>query len=106
MGTKTIYIDADSILRLLTHYSDGDLPLDATLLQAGVSATLGRWMGLLVDSEQWRDWREAKRTVDGGLKPLHIRYEGKKVMIWGDKKQEESPEWREGVEGPRRKRGV
>lgn len=102
MAEKTIYVDAESILQLLTHYSDGDLPLDSRLLQAGVSNVLGRWIGLLVDSEQWRDWREAERTKDGGLRPLHIRYEGKKVMVWGDGAPVEHPEWRDGVEGPKR----
>ena len=100
MAEKTIYIDAESILQLLTHYSEGDLPIEAKLLSAGVSPVLGRWIGLLVDSEQWRDWRGAERTQDGGLRPLHIRYEGKKVMVWGDGKRETPPEWREGVEGP------
>jgi hypothetical protein len=101
MAQKTIYIDAESILQLLTHYSEGDLPLDAKLLTAGVSSYLARWIGLRVDSEQWRDWRTAERTQDGGLRPLHIRYEGKKVLVWGDGSREEHPVWESGVEGPK-----
>ena len=98
MAEKTIFIDAESILQLLTQYSNGDLPLDATLVSAGVSSLLGRWIGLKVDSEQWRDWRGAERTADGGLRPLHIRYEGKKVLVWGDGERQEHPEWRDEFE--------
>jgi hypothetical protein len=95
---RTVYISADSILQLLTHYSEGDLPLDATLKNAGVSQFMNRWIGFWVDSDQWRD---AEGTKDGGLMPLHIRYEGKKVLVWGDIGSPD-PVWRSGIEGPRR----
>ena len=90
-----VEFDAESILRLLTHYSDGELPLDATLKSAGVSKFLGRWIGLNVESKEW----DGKVLPDGGIEPLFIRYEGKKVLIWGDK---QSPMvWQEGVEAPK-----
>lgn len=103
MSQRTIYIDAESILNLLTHYSEGDLPLDAKLLTVGVSSVMGRWIGMLIDSDQWRDWRQSERTTDGGLRPLHIRYEGKKVLVWGDKPAgDNAPAWRDDVEAPKR----
>ena len=100
MAARTIYIDADSILRLLTHYSEGDLPLDATLRSAGVSKLLSRVIGLEVRSDQWRPQRVDDRGPNDMPRPLMIRYEGKKVMVWGDLKDPE-PRWREGVEAPK-----
>ena len=98
MASRTIYIDADSILKLLTHYSDGDVPLDAELQGAGVSRWLGRWIGLVVKSDQWAHDSGAIAN-DGGLKPLHVRYEGKKVLSW---KGGDEPLWVDAPEGPKR----
>lgn len=97
-AARTIYIDANSILRLLTHYSDGSVPLDAELKAAGVSRFLGRWIGLLVASEQWSG--PSVESGDG-LQPLHIRYEGKKVMTWDEAGK--PVEWKEGAETPKRR---
>ena len=88
--------DAESVLRLLCHYTDGAVPLDSVLKSAGVSAVFGRWIGLNVESKEW----SGEEVLGGGLAPLHVRYEGKKVMSWEGKGME--PEWTEGVEAPKR----
>lgn len=77
MPQQRIEFDAESVLRLLTHYSDGELPLDATLRSAGVSQYIQHWLGLNVESESWIETDVST--------PLHIRYEGNKVLVWGDK---------------------
>jgi len=96
LAERQIIIDADSILKLLTHYTEGQVPVDAELKAAGVSKFLGRWIGLVVASEQW----DAQTFPDGSLQPLHIRYESKKLLQWDEKGT--PPEWKDGVEAPRR----
>jgi hypothetical protein len=81
-GYKIIEFDAKNILNLLTHYTDGKLPLDAELLQLGVHTILNRHLGLLVESNQWSDPMLAGQEA---YSPLFINYEGKKVMTWGTK---------------------
>lgn len=96
MAERQIVVSADSILKLLTSFTDGQVPLDAELRAAGVSRTLGRWVGLLVASEQWG----GPEIFGGGLQPLHIRYERKKLLQWDEKGT--PAEWKEGVEAPKR----
>ena len=78
MPSKHIYFDAESVLRLLTHYTEGVVPVDAELRGAGVSQYLQQWIGLDVESNGW----SGAEVPGGGLPPLHIRYEGRKVMIF------------------------
>ena len=80
MASRQLFISAESILALLAHYTEGDVPLGARLLNAGVSSYLGRWIGLEVEAS---DWRQAP-DIQGreGLLPLHVRYEGKRVATW------------------------
>jgi len=85
MGTKLLVIDGQSLLNLLTHYTDGAIDLDAKLLSVGVSQFLGEWIGLEVESSQWKD--EKIPGMDAYY-PLHVRYEGKKIMKWGRKGEE------------------
>ena len=97
MPSQIIYFDADSLLRLMTHYTEGEVPLDSKLIEAGVSAKLGRWIGLLVESDEWKGIE--LDVVGGGLKPLQVRYEGKKVLSWGA--NGDPLDWKEGVEAPK-----
>jgi len=97
-GTAMVVLDPACILELLTHYTDGRVPLNCRLLEVGVGNFLDRHIGLLVESDQWGDETlfasdtQDKRNV-GEYAPLHIRYEGKKVLSWGDK---HAPvEWKE-----------
>jgi len=51
MNRQLLIFDGDSLLKLLTAYYDGDVPLDAKLLTVGTSQFLQRWVGLMVESE-------------------------------------------------------
>jgi hypothetical protein len=85
MAQRLIVFDAQSLLQLLTHYSDGkDLPLDGELQAAGVNRLLDRMVGLVVRSKEW--------TEDS---PLTVRYEGKKILTWTQDPGGPGPEWRE-----------
>lgn len=88
-GTKTISFRPEDIVDLLTHYTDGRVPLGAKLLSIGSHATLNRHVGMLMESDQW----EGPRFADG-MPFLYIDYEGRKVLAWGDRESE--LEWKEG----------
>lgn len=85
MGTKTIIFSSENLLSLLTHYSNGLVDLDAKLLQVGIGANLQREIGLLVESNQWKDKKLPNQDVYG---PLYLSYEGKRTMKWGRKDDE------------------
>ena len=84
MNRQLLIFDGDSLLRLLTSYYDGEVPLDAKLLTVGTSQFLQRWVGLMVESAQWGDGDD---IGDGksGMHPLQLRYEGKRNMSWSKK---------------------
>lgn len=85
---KRFVFSADSLLKLLTHYSDGAVPLDAELRFAGVNRFLQRMVCLEASSKEWTD-----------ASPLHVRYEGKKTAAFtlpGLKEAgRELPEWKQ-----------
>lgn len=99
--TKLITFEPKELLDLIVHYCDGrGLPLDVDLLGVGVSQFLPRWVGLECASSKWMDGREGQGDEQGRLSPLHIRYEGKRIMTFGEKG---TPyDWRDGNDTPRR----
>lgn len=96
----------ESLLALLTHYSAGAVPMDARLLEVGVSKFLNGWLGMLVESGQWAGEKigASADPTNGGVPdayyPLHVRYEGKRTLAWGDKRKEY--EWTGEVEPPKK----
>ena len=84
MKRKFIIHVAD-IASLLTHYTDGIVPLDAEVAKYGPHRTFGQQIALLMFSSQWQDAPEAPagpdRGISPGLKPLHIRYTGDRVIV-------------------------
>ena len=95
MPQQRIIFSGESLLRLLTAYYDGLVPLDAKLKTVGMSQFLQRWIGLMVSSEQWSGDVEIKGGH--GLHPLQLRYEGKRNMSWSKSDGDKPIEW--GVEG-------
>lgn len=102
MALRRIEFDANSLLKLLTHYtmdSPNQIPLDAELKFAGVSAFMGRWVVLEAESHEWDSDQIDPAT---GQPPfIHVRYEGNKVLSWqNDNKQEIHQAWQDPVEAP------
>lgn len=96
MSSQRIIVDGESLLHLLTAYYDGEVPMDAKLLQVGISKFLGRWIGLLVESGQWPSGNSVENG-DGDY-PLILRYEGRRTMSW-TKRDEQPITWgREGTD--------
>ncbi len=89
MSSKMVVFDANSLLKLLTHFDDGvNLPLGAQLVAAGVNPMVERWVGLLVESDEW-----------DRPDPLQIRYQRNKIMKW--ERGEETCTWKPTPEAPK-----
>jgi len=88
---KMFVFDPRDLARLLTHYTDGLVPLDGEVVNFGVNPFLVRMLGLEVESKEWDNWE-----------PLHIRYNGKRVMSWQQGDKVEHPEWVEANDTPAR----
>jgi len=98
--SKLVVFDVESLMNLLTHYTEGEFPLDATIKTVQASEKLPRWISLIVDSKDWRG-----TPFEGGdgyneVQPFWIRYEGKRVMTlqhlkdpvaWSDEDAIEAP---------------
>lgn len=88
-ATRLYIVDANSIMKLLTHYTEGELPLDSELLELQLHPQLNRMICLLTQSSEWPVTTELTGT--GELWPLTIRYEGRHTMSWTDKAS--APVW-------------
>lgn len=103
MSQRWIEFDANSLLKLLTHYtmdSEDQVPLDAELRSAGVSRFVTRWIMLEVESKEWDGLAVDPATQE--IPPLHIRFEGNKVMSWvqSPNSPHTKDSWKEEVESP------
>jgi hypothetical protein len=101
--TRRIIFDANDLLKLLTHYTEGKVPIESTLKELVVHPVLQRYVGFWVESNAWPQLSESSKPNEasrGAVAPLFVRYEGKKVMSWGNPK--ESPVWSEAPDAPKR----
>jgi hypothetical protein len=102
MAQRWIQFDANSLLKLLTHYTmdhDDQIPLDAELKFAGVSNYVTRWIVLEVEAKEW-DGMEP--NAEGVLPMLHVRFEGDKVMSWTQNTKTHTRDmWKDAVESPK-----
>lgn len=97
--TRLVIIDANDLLQLILHYNDGqDIPLNTRLLNVGMSPYLQRWVALMCEATDWPTGTYLPEV--GGLTPLHIRYEGKKIMVLATKGTD--PTWSEAPDAPSR----
>jgi hypothetical protein len=86
-GTKTLIFPIETLLTLLTHYTEGYIPLDARPLELLRSPILDRYIAINVESNQWQDQPNAA----GIYEPAQIRFMGGKVAKWGSKA--DTPPW-------------
>jgi hypothetical protein len=98
MAQRVIETDIHSIVALMTHYLDGkSIPLDVEVESLSVSPLLQRWLLIWCRSGKWMD---GQIMPDGGVTPLHVRFEGGKVMTIKGKGEE--PTWAPVNEDPKR----
>jgi hypothetical protein len=88
-GTKVFIFEPEDLLMLWCHYTDGGVPLNGVIRNVGCNPMLQRFIGMEVESDEWDE-----------ASPLHLRYEGKRVMSW-KKGQEENP-WTDTPDTPSR----
>ena len=102
MADRLIIFDANSLLKLLTHYTmdhEEQIPLDAELKFAGVSNLIGRWIVLEVEAKEWDG--DVPDPVTKELPFLHVRFEGHKVMSWKQGSPTHTNDsWKKAVESP------
>jgi len=98
--SKLVTFDVESLMNLLTHYTEGEFPLDAEIVTLQASEKLPRWIAAIVHSKDWTG-----TPFEGGdgyneVQPFWIRYEGKRVMTlqhlkdpiaWGEPDAIEAP---------------
>jgi hypothetical protein len=87
MASRILEFSPQTLLDLFTHYTQGEVPLGATLLDWGTHPILNRQIGFLISSEHWGDSAIPEsdlvdKSQRGGIAPLQLRYEGKKVLTW------------------------
>ena len=87
MSERLVVIDAKDIVSLLTVYTDGDVPLDAELKEISINKYFVRTLLLIMESKQWKE--TTYNTETKRLRPLLVRYDGKKTLSWHQKEQEE-----------------
>lgn len=85
-GTKDFYFEPAALLGLLTHYTDGIVPMNGEVMEFLLHPSMKRKIGLAVASDEWT-------TMD----PLFLGYDGRRVMSWskefgGDTKWEQRNE--------------
>ena len=90
-GTKDLVFDPQDLIHLLTHYTDGEVPLGGQVTDFLVHPLLQRKIGLMVESTEWAT-----------SEPLHLGYDGKRVRSWAKLPGQADPVWEERNETPRR----
>lgn len=84
MATRRIEFDLNSLVKLLTHYTDGEIPLDCEPKQFLASQFLPRWICVVLESKDWSNTPLATAGY-GGQEPFIIRYECKRLLQWQGK---------------------
>jgi len=98
LAKRIIEIPGDSLLRLLTHYTDGDIGLGAELLAVAQSQFLASWLSLQVRDDAW----QAPVGEEGVLRPYFFRYEGAKTLRLNDSREAAASAWTPAIEAPHR----
>lgn len=85
MAHKMFVFRPEDLVNLLTHYSNGEIPLGAEVKNFGVNPMLERMIGLELESKEWEDFNV-----------LQFRYDGNRVMSWSKNMPSEGldkPQW-------------
>lgn len=89
MGQKIYEFGPQDLLQLLTHYTEGAVPMNGEVTNILVHPNVARKIALVVDSDEWE-------TQD----PLFLGYDGKRTRSWSAS-GEETP-WEQRAETPKR----
>lgn len=98
MAQRLLIFDIDSLVDLLTHYSEGAVDVGSEALAFEFNPILPRYISLVLQSKHWDS--EDIDPATGELVPLQIRYEAKRVLklenpkdqsLWSDEGAVEAP---------------
>lgn len=89
---KRLIFDIHSVLRLARHYTQGEIPADADVENAGFSGfgfkveggenkTGMNWCGMMVKA----DWKDVPVSESKGPSPLYVYYDGCHVESFDEK---------------------
>jgi hypothetical protein len=90
MGTKEFEFSGQDLAQLLTHYTDGLVPMNGEVTAILQHPQMVRKIGLAVRSDEWDT-----------IEPLFLQYDGKRVASW-TKADGGEPTWQELNETPNR----
>lgn len=90
-GIKEFFFTPQDLVNLLTHYSDGEVPLGAEVTDILRHPALERKIGLLIKSEEW-----------DSPSILFLGYDGKRISSWAKGEGQDKIQWEERNETPRR----
>ena len=99
MANRLVAFDAASLANLLTHYSQGEIPLGAEIRRVMSSAILPSWIGVVIESPSWENTPLASAGY-GEQQPYVFRFEAGRILNWTDRHDELN--WKEAIEAPRR----
>ena len=89
LQTKDYLFNAEALKNLLTHYTNGEVPLSGEVREILVHPAMSRKIALVVASDEWQD-----ETM------LFLGYDGKRVRSWTQGQEEQ--EWQQRNETPTR----
>ena len=101
MASRLVIFDTNSLGKLLTHYSDGEVPLDAEIKNIMSSQYLPSWIAIILESKDWKG-SSLEQAGFGGQQPYHFRFEAGRVLNWTDKHDELKWSDEGAIEAPRR----
>ena len=90
-GTKDLVFEPQDLLNLLTHYTDGEVPLGGKVCDFLVHPAMSRKIGLVVESDECDT-----------AQPLFLGYDGKRVRSWAKLPGRADPVWEQRAETPGR----
>jgi len=85
MPTGSVKFQIQDLKELLTHYTEGEIPMEAEAVNFGQSPVLPGWWGLVCHiPHPLKDVNE----ILPGMYAYHFRYEGNKILQFKGKDQE------------------
>lgn len=90
-GTKDLIFNPKDLKDLLTHYTDGEVPLSGQVTDFLVHPAMSRKIGLVITSDEWQT-----------AEPLFLGYDTKRVRSWAKVEGQSEPVWEQRNETPGR----
>lgn len=88
---RRVILSPETFLAMMQAYSEDcqdRVPINAKIINVGVVTALPRMVGFMVEADGWEGGSLLGRAGKIGIRsPLHFRFEGNKMLNWGDREQ-------------------